>query len=62
MEKKKLDWIISILREHNLREDMPTMSMGHGKIAGSVESGDDPPVKKRKKYIYLKGVRKNWKS
>ncbi len=38
------------------------MSMGHGKIAGSVESGDDPPVKKRKKYIYLKGVRKNWKS
>ena len=62
MEKKKLDWIISILREHNLREDMPTMSMGNGKIAGSVESGDDPPVKKRKKYIYLKGVRKNWKS
>ena len=32
-------------------------------IAGSAEAGDDPPVgkKKKKKYIYQKGLRKWWK-
>ena len=41
----------------------PTNNVGDGKIAGTVEAGDDPPVrmKKRKKYIYIKGVRKMWK-
>jgi len=41
----------------------PTNNVGGGKIAGTVEAGDDPPVrmKKRKKYIYMKGVRKMWK-
>ena len=42
-------------------EDAPTMSMGGGAIAGSAEAGDDPPVRKRKKYIYQKGLRKWWK-
>ena len=32
-----------------------------GKIAGSAEAGDDPPVRKKKRYIYQKGVRKLWK-
>ena len=32
----------------NFMEDAPTMSMGGGGIAGSVEAGDDPPVKKKK--------------
>jgi len=37
------------------------MSMGHGKIAGSVESGDDPPVKRKKKYMSGgHGSRKKW--
>ena len=37
------------------------MSMGHGKIAGSVEAGDDPPVKKKKKYMSGgRGSRKIW--
>ena len=41
----------------------PTNNVGSGHIAGTVEAGDDPPVrlKKRKKYIYMKGIRKTWK-
>ena len=40
----------------------PTNSVGSGKIAGTVEAGDDPPVrKKKKKYIYGgRGSRKMW--
>ena len=39
----------------------PTNSMGGGAIAGSVEAGDNPPVKKKKRYIYGgKGSRKMW--
>lgn len=39
------------------------MSVGHGKIAGTVEAGDDPPVRKKKKKNYASlgaGSRKNW--
>ena len=39
----------------------PTNNVGSGKIAGTVEAGDDPPVRKKKRYIYQKGVRKLWK-
>ena len=60
MERKKIDRIINIIRTH-LHEEMPTMAMGHGKIAGSVEAGDNPPVKKKKKYVYAgRGSRKYW--
>ena len=49
---------------HQMNEEAPTMNIGAGKIAGSVEAGDDPPVnkkKKKKKNIYLgKGSRKFW--
>ena len=48
-----------MVRSH-LNEEGPTMSMGNGKIAGSVEAGDDPPVRRKKKYIYQKGLRKTW--
>jgi hypothetical protein len=34
---------------HNLREEAPTMNLGAGQIAGTVESGDDPPVDLRRK-------------
>ena len=46
-----------------IREDAPTNNVGSGNIAGTKEAGDDPPVrlKKRKRYIYMKGVRKTWK-
>ena len=38
----------------------PTNSVGGGQIAGTVEAGDNPPVKKKKRYIYQRGLRKNW--
>ena len=58
MKSNPLDKIIQIIRE-----DAPTNNVGGGNIAGTKEAGDDPPVrlKKRKKYIYMKGVRKTWK-
>ena len=40
--------------------EQPINNVGDGKIAGTVEAGDDPPVRKRKKYIYQKGLRKIW--
>ena len=59
-----IDKIINIVR--NLREQAvmaaPTNSVGSGKIAGTKEAGDDPPVrKKKKKYIYGgRGSRRMW--
>ena len=58
-----IDKIINIVR--NLREEAmvaPTNNVGSGKIAGTKEAGDDPPVRrKKKKYIYGgKGSRKMW--
>ena len=45
-----IDKIISIVK--SLREEAvmaaPTNNVGGGKIAGTREAGDDPPVKKRK--------------
>jgi len=61
---RPLDKFIKVIR--SLKEDAaaaPTNNVGSGNIAGTVEAGDDPPVrlKKKKKYIYMKGVRKTWK-
>ena len=63
MEKKKLFEKLKRIREEGVvGANVPTNSMASGKIAGSVEAGDDPPVRrKRKKYIYQKGLRKIWK-
>jgi hypothetical protein len=65
-----IDKIIDIIRNQKLNEMMgagavsgPTNNVGDGKIAGTVQAGDDPPVykKKKKKYIYAgRGSRKNW--
>ena len=57
MKSNPLDKIIQIIRE-----DAPTNNVGSGNIAGTREAGDDPPVrlKKKKRYIYMKGVRKTW--
>ena len=50
-----IDKIISIVK--SLREEAvmttPTNAVGTGQIAGTKEAGDDPPVRKKKKYIYL---------
>ena len=59
MNEKKLNKIIDIIREQAMAS--PTNNVGGGKIAGTVEAGDDPPVRKKKKYIYQKGLRKTWK-
>ena len=57
MEKKKLDRIIDIIREQMVAEDVPTNNIGGGQIAGT----DDPPVRKRKKYMSGgRGSRKLW--
>ena len=58
-----IDKIISIVK--TLREEAamaaPTNSVGGGQIAGTSEAGDDPPVRKKKKYIYGgRGSRKMW--
>ncbi len=55
--------IISMVR--TLKEEgamaVPTNNVGSGNIAGTKEAGDDPPVKKKKKYIYGgHGSRKMW--
>ena len=60
-----IDKIINIIREQRkpYKEEMsmgPTNNVGDGKIAGTVQAGDDPPVRRKKKYIYQKGLRKNW--
>ena len=60
MKEKILNKILDIVRE-SLYEDAPVNNVGGGQIAGTVEAGDDPPVrKKKKKYIYQKGLRKIW--
>ena len=58
----KIDRIIETVRRHKLDE---MMTMGAGAIAGSVEAGDDPPVRKKKKPPVLGrgimlGLRKRW--
>ena len=55
--------IISMVR--TLKEEgamaVPTNNVGSGNIAGTKEAGDDPPVRKKKKYIYGgRGSRKMW--
>ena len=54
---------IDIPPEYTLEQAMaaPTNNVGDGKIAGTVEAGDNPPVKKKKRYIYGgTGSRKMW--
>ena len=59
MKKETLDKVLDIVRPY--LHEQPTNNVGGGQIAGTVEAGDDPPVRKKKKYIYIKGVRKIWK-
>ena len=70
-DKQHLQKVLEVMRQ-NLNQKMfskfsedataaPTNNVGDGKIAGTVEAGDDPPVRKKKRYIYQKGVRKLWK-
>jgi hypothetical protein len=65
MQSKSINKILDIVRSYLNEQptnNISTNNISGGKIAGSVEAGDDPPVrlKKKKKYIYMKGVRKTW--
>ncbi|MFZ9876156.1 MAG: hypothetical protein ACO3EY_03755 [Candidatus Nanopelagicales bacterium] len=65
MEDRALKKIISIIR-NNLNEEgamaLPTNNVGSGNIAGTPEADPgNPPVRKRKKYIYQKNSRKLWR-
>lgn len=59
----KIDRIIDIIRslkEEGMVTSAPTNSLAGGQIAGTVEAGDNPPVRKKNKYIYGTGFRKPW--
>lgn len=66
--ESKIDKIIDIIRslkEEGMVSGAPTNSLtsptdGKGYIAGTKEAGDNPPVRKKNKYIYGTGFRKNW--
>jgi hypothetical protein len=60
MDINKIIDIIHTLKEEGMVTGAPTNSLAGGKIAGTVEAGDNPPVKKKNKYIYGAGFRKNW--
>ena len=64
MEKRTLDKIISFLREQAVG-GAPTMSVGNtGYQSGGDQNraGFDPVMgKKKKRYIWTRGIRKNWK-
>ena len=55
MKKETLNKIIRYIREEI--GAAPTNNIGGGKIAGSVEAGDDPPVRKKKKYIIALSIK-----
>ena len=66
--ESKIDKIIDIIRslkEEGMVSGAPTNSLisptdDKGYIAGTKEAGDNPPVRKKNKYIYGTGFRKNW--
>ena len=59
MTNSNLQKIIDIV--HKLQEEMVANNVSGGQIAGTKEAGDDPPMKKKKKYIYGgHGSRKTW--
>ena len=61
MKMDKIEKVIQSFRK-KINEESPTMSLGKGGIAETVETGDDPPVKRKKKNIYLGlGSRSKWK-
>ena len=51
MENRALDKVLDIVRSHLYEQ--PVNNVGGGNIAGTVEAGDDPPVRRKKKEIYL---------
>jgi hypothetical protein len=60
---RRLEKVVTLLREMMGAGAVggPTNRIAGGQIAGTKEAGDDPPVKKKKKYIYQgPGSRSRW--
>ena len=53
MKKSNLQKIIDIV--HKLQEEVVANNISGGKIAGSIEAGDSPPVRKKKPPILARG-------
>ena len=63
MKKIILEKVINLVREQLAAgAGAPTNNVGSGHIAGTVEAGDSPPVRKRKKQYWSggRGARKQW--
>ena len=64
MKAKTLNKIIDFLREEIAMTTGSTAGkpgFSNAADATGPVAGYDKPMKKRKRYIYVKGVRKNWK-
>jgi|TARA_R100001443_G_scaffold453_2_gene1671 hypothetical protein len=59
MKKTPLEKVIELIREQAIG-GAPTNNVGSGNIAGTSQAGDDPPIRKKKRYIYTRGARKQW--
>ena len=53
MTNDNLQKIIDIV--HKLQEEVPVNNVSGGQIAGTVEAGDSPPVRKKKPPILARG-------
>ena len=53
MTNSNLQKIIDIV--HKLQEEMVANNVSGGQIAGTVEAGDDPPVRKKKPPVLARG-------
>ena len=65
MEKRKLNKILSYFREEMMTsgsnpQGFSSAADSKGPVAG-FDPAMDKPQKRKKKIIYLKGARKNWK-
>ena len=53
MTNDNLQKIIDIV--HKLQEEVPVNNVSGGQIAGTIEAGDSPPVRKKKPPILARG-------
>ena len=58
MDDKILEHVISVIR--CLKEEAPTMSVGTGANL-SLPPAIEPPVKSKKRFIFQRNTRRNWK-
>ncbi len=52
MKKKELVEKLKLFIRSELSEEVPVNNVSGGQIAGTKEAGDDPPVRRKKRYVY----------